>query len=281
MHARWVYVFVLVLFSVRNCQSQELTVASFNLRYDNRNDSGNRWSSRLPAVAGLIRFHGFDVFGTQEGLLNQLKDLKIALPEYDYYGKGRDDGRDKGEHSAIFFQKEKFALLAQGDFWLSETPEKPGPGWDAQLNRICSWVKLTDKINQTVCYFFNVHYDHQGTKAREESSKLLLRKIPEIAGDNPVILMGDFNGGHESSWYQTLAGSALLMDTYKRSPIIYANNGSFNGFGSQLNNEEIIDHLFTSKGFSVLKWGVLTDTYHGKYPSDHFPVMAKLWFNKK
>ncbi len=281
MHIKRVYVLLFVLGSVLDCRSQELTIASFNLRYDNPNDSGNRWSTRLPAVSGLIRFHGFDVFGTQEGLLNQLKGLKITLPEYEYYGKGRDDGREKGEHSAIFFRKERFSLLAESDFWLSETPDKPGPGWDAQLNRICSWVKLKDNLNQSVCFFFNVHYDHQGTKAREESSKLLLRKIPEIAGNHPAILMGDFNGGHESSWYQTLASSTLLMDSYSRSPIIYANNGSFNGFGSQINSDEIIDHIFTTKGFSVLKWGVLTDTYHGKYPSDHFPVMAKLFLNKK
>lgn len=258
-------------------KTQELIVGSFNLRYDNPRDSGNLWVNRAPVVAGLIRFHDFDIFGTQEGLKNQLEDIRESLPQYSYYGLGRDDGKDKGEHSAIFFKKDRFEVLNKGDFWLSETPGKPSLGWDAKCcHRICSWTYLLDKNTKKKFYFFNVHFDHQGVKAREESSKLMLQKIKEIAGSQPVIFTGDLNGDHKSACYQALASSPLIKDTYNEVKFPYANNASFNGFGAQLERNEIIDHVFINDNFSVQKWGILTDSYHGRFPSDHFPVLVKL-----
>lgn len=267
--------FFLSLFS----QAQPLIVGTYNLRYDNKGDSGNLWVNRAPVVAALVQFHDFDVFGTQEGLQNQLDDLKAALPGYAYYGIGRDDGQAKGEHAAVFYKTGKFKLLKSGDFWLSPTPEKPGPGWDARLNRICSWVQLQDVKTKKKFYFFNAHYDHQGFQARRESSKLVLQKIKEIAGSEPALFTGDLNGGHDSEWYKELANSdGVLTDTYKETPHPYATGGSFNGFGASLGRSEIIDHIFITKHFGVQKWGILTDSYHGKYPSDHYPVLAVIQF---
>ena len=265
--------FLLLLISVFT-NAQQYTVATFNIRYANQSDSGNLWVNRAPVVASLIRFHQFDIFGTQEGLIGQLNDISTALPEYERYGIGRDDGKEKGEHSAIFFKKDKFKLLDKGDFWLSETPEKPGPGWDARLNRICSWVYLQDVKSKKKFYFFNVHYDHQGVKAREESSKLILTKIAQLAGKQPVIFTGDFNGDHDAVWYKSIAESGTMFDSYTLSPLRYANGGSFNGFGATVKRPGIIDHIFVSKGIKVNRYGILTDTYMGKYPSDHFPVLA-------
>ena len=115
----------------------------------------------------------------------------------------------------IFFKKDKFTLLKQGDFWLSKTPEIPSKGWDAKIMRICSWVYLQDIKSKKKFYFFNVHYDHQGKIAREESSKLILERIKTIAGKEPVILTGDFNGDHASTWYRRIADSGILKDSYK------------------------------------------------------------------
>ncbi|MES2777083.1 MAG: endonuclease/exonuclease/phosphatase family protein [Bacteroidota bacterium] len=257
--------------------AQQLTIATYNLRYDNPKDSGNLWVNRMPVVAALIRFHDFDIFGTQEGLKNQLDDISAALPQYERVGVGRDDGKDKGEHSAIFYKKDEFNLLTKGDFWLSQTPDKPGLGWDATCcHRICSWVYLQHIKSRKKFYFFNAHYDHQGTKARIESSKLILQKIKEIAGDNRVIFTGDLNGSHSSEWYRYMATSGLLKDTHYEVKYPYANNASFNAFGSTKGSYDIIDHIFVSSHFTTTKWGVLTDTYHGKYPSDHFPVLAEI-----
>ena len=262
--------------------AQQLTVGTYNVRYDNPGDTGNLWADRAPVVASLLRFHDFDVFGTQEALKNELDDISKALPEYERYGRGRDDGKEKGEHAAIFFRKDKFKLLDKGDFWLSETPDKPSLGWDATCcNRISSWVYLQDLSTNKKFYFFNVHYDHQGVQARNESSKLMLRKIKEIAGKEPAILTGDFNGGYTSDWYKALANSGLLKDTYKAVAQPYAPNGSFNGFKQQPDSNEIIDHIFVTDGFKVDKWGILTDTYRGKFPSDHFPVLVELSYDSK
>jgi len=257
--------------------AQQLITATFNIRLQTSADSGNLWSQRLPHVASLIRFHEFDIFGTQEGFRNQLNDIRKALPEYDFYGAGRDDGKEAGEHSAIFFRKDRFTLLKNGDFWLSETPDQPSKGWDATCcNRICSWVQLTDKKTGKNFYFFSVHFDHQGTVARIESSKLILQRINSIAGNEPLIFVGDLNGDQQSVWYRTIDSSEMLDDTYKQVNFPYANNGTFNAFGKNVEASGIIDHIFVSKHFIVKRWGILSDSYRGKYPSDHFPVLAEL-----
>jgi endonuclease/exonuclease/phosphatase family metal-dependent hydrolase len=257
--------------------AQDFIAGTFNIRYQNPSDSGNLWTQRAPQVIALIRFHQFDIFGTQEGLINQLNDMQKGLPEYSFYGVGRDDGKTQGEHSAIFFKKERFKLLKNGDFWLSETPDQPSKGWDATCcNRICSWVYVNDKKTGKNFYFFNAHFDHQGKIARVESSKLILQRIASIAGNEPVIFTGDLNGNQQSEWYKNIDNSELLDDTYKHVNFPYANNGSFNGFGRNLASNGIIDHIFTSQQFLVGRWGILSDSYHGKFPSDHFPVMAQL-----
>lgn len=257
--------------------AQTFTVASYNLRFDNKNDIGNLWQDRLPFVANLIRYHDFDVFGTQEALPHQLEDVVKALPQYARYGKGRDDGSDKGEHSAVFYKKDKFLLLQSGDFWLSETPDKPGLGWDATCcNRICSWVYLQDKKSKKKFYFFNVHFDHEGKVARLESSKLILQKIKEIAKGAPAILTGDFNADRKTEPYQIIANSGIVRDTYNDVQYPYENNSSFSGFKRDFKSTDIIDHIFVTQQWKATKWGVLTDTYFGKFPSDHFPVAVVL-----
>ena len=260
-------------------KAQQITVGTFNIRFDNPRDSGNLWKDRSAIVSNLIRFHEFDVLGVQEALQNQLADISSALPEYAVYGKGRDDGKSGGEHSAIYYKKDRFQLLKSGDFWLSETPDVPGKGWDATCcNRICSWVFLKDLTTKKEFYVFNVHFDHQGVVARKESSGLILKKINQIAGNSPVLLTGDFNGGRNSEWYQTLANSNLISDVQKNVKYPYANNSSSNGFRVP-RGEAVIDHIFMSKHFSANKWGILTDTYFGKFPSDHFPVLARVTLN--
>jgi endonuclease/exonuclease/phosphatase family metal-dependent hydrolase len=256
--------------------AQELTVGTFNIRLQTSGDIGNLWQQRAPLVVDLIRFYDFDILGTQEGFANQLLDIKTALPYYSVYGKGR-DGDDAGEHSSIFYKTAKFDLLDKGDFWLSETPEKPSIGWDGRCcNRISSWIYLKDKKSKKTFYVFCIHYDHEGQVARRESSKLMLKKIKEIAGDRPTILMGDFNGDHNSEPYKIIVNSNQLKDTYTLVDFPYANNNSFQGYGKLLTGNNIIDHVFVTPQFRVSKWGILSDTFQGKYPSDHFPVLVKM-----
>ncbi len=269
-------VFLFVAFFSLDLSAQKMTIASYNIRYDNPRDTGNLWQDRKQAVAALIRYHNFGLFGVQEALQHQLNDLSTQLKGYASYGRGRDDGQSKGEHSSIFYKKAQYELIDKGDFWLSPTPEKPGPGWDANLNRICTWVQLKDKKTGKTFYVFNAHYDHQGTKARIESSKLVIEKIRKIAGDGPAIFMGDLNGSRDSEWYRSLSGSSVLRDSYNLARQAYQPNGSSNGFKTNAVGKEVIDHVFITQHFTVNKWAVLTDTYNGKFPSDHFPVAVTL-----
>jgi len=284
--------------------SQTFNIATYNLRNDNNKEDaarGDGWQQRYPVITSLIRFHGFDIFGTQEGLHHQLEDIKTLLPHYDYTGSGRDDGKQAGEYSAIFYDTEKFKLVDHGDFWLSEDTEKPNKGWDAVLPRICSWAKLEVKENGKSLYFFNVHFDHVGTTARQESAKLILKKVKELAGNHTAILTGDFNVDQHSDSYLVLKNSHILQDSYDIAPFKYATNGTFNGFNPNSKTDSRIDHIFLTDDFAVSKYGVLTDTYRSplkdkeeayksgnfpkevslkdyraRVPSDHFPVMITL-----
>lgn len=268
---------ILLFFVVTNIYSQNLIIGTFNLRYANPNDTGNLWVNRAPLIESMIRFYDFDILGTQEGLIGMINDLSKSLPQYDRYGIGRDDGKDAGEHSAIFFKKDKFTLLNHGDFWLSQTPDKPSLGWDATCcNRICSWVYLQDKKSEKKFYVFNTHYDYQKDLARNESSKLILKEIKKIAGNQQVIFMGDLNGGNETQWYQTIDNSGILKDTYSEAKYPMAGNPTYQDFGKAISDNEIIDHIFVTNNFSVKKWGILSNTFQGKYPSDHFPVLSEV-----
>jgi endonuclease/exonuclease/phosphatase family metal-dependent hydrolase len=270
------------LVSANTLKAQTIIAGTYNLRLETTSDVGNLWKDRNQHVAALIRFHDFDILGTQEAFKNQIDDLLKALPEYSVYGKGRDDGEHEGEHSAIFYNTDKFTLLDKGDFWLSQTPNKPTLGWDATCcKRICSWVYLRVKKTKQTFYVFNAHYDHQGKVARKQSSLLIVEKIKEIAQNKPVIFMGDLNGNHDSEPYQIITNSTLLKDTYSMVKYPYAPSNSFNGFGSGLKGEvSIIDHVFVSKDFEVKKWGELTDNYQGKYPSDHYPILTEITLKK-
>ena len=255
-----------------------VVVATYNIRYNNAHDSLNAWPNRKENVKALIRFHEFDIFGTQEGLIDQLKGIS-ELEAYARTGHGRDDGKEAGEHSAIFYKKDRFKLLESGDFWLSETPEKPGKGWDAKCcNRICSWGKFQDMQTKKTFYFFSVHFDHQGIIARKESGKLMVKKIREIAKNAPVICVGDFNSTPETE--QIKAMQTILGDSYAvtQTPP-YGPVGTFNSFKFDAPMKNRIDYIFVSKNIQVLKYGVLTDAKDQRYPSDHQPVMIKAVIN--
>ncbi len=257
-----------------------VTVATWNLRLNIASDGINAWPNRKEGVKGLIRYHGFDLFGTQEGFLGQLRDL-CELEEYAFTGHGRDDGREAGEHAAIFYRKERFRLLDSGDFWLSETPGVPSIGWDGRCcRRICSWAKFLDLDNKSRFFFFSVHFDHEGVVARVESGKLMVQKIREIAGSFPAICVGDFNSTPDTEQIKTM--QTLLNDARQVTEIPpYGPVGTFNGFDFQAPLKERIDYIFVSPSIRVLRYGVLTDRLEQRFPSDHQPVVATVLINRK
>ncbi|QJE96115.1 endonuclease/exonuclease/phosphatase family protein [Luteolibacter luteus] len=278
-------------------------VGSYNIRYDNPGDekAGNGWKQRAPVIASLIRFHDFDVLGTQEGFHHQMEDLCREMPEYGCSMHGRDDGKEKGEHIGIFFKRDKYELQEDGFFWLSEHPDQAGPGWDASLPRICGWAKLLRKADQKTFYVFSLHLDHRGPISRKEGIALVLRKIDEMAKDAPVYLMGDFNTDQNSESYKEIEDSPHFADTYNTATVRFALNGTPNKFDPDAKTENRIDHIFVREGVPVRRYGVLTDSYRipknpapeesksgnfpkevtfqdfeSRLPSDHFPVLAEV-----
>ena len=285
--------------------SAQMLVGSYNIRYKNGGDSvvGNVWAKRCQVICDQVNFMSPDIFGAQEVLHVQLVDLLAGLDGYDYIGVGRDDGKTGGEYAAIFYKTERLRLLDYGNFWLSETPDRPGLGWDAACIRICTWGRFAAQTasNDESFYFFNLHMDHVGVTARREGAKLIVKKIREIAQGAPVIVTGDFNVDQNDEIYSIFTNSGILKDSYLATRLRFAENGTFNSFNTDLYTDSRIDHIFVSPSTSVDSYGVLTNSYwipaedsdarlkgndapqqidFSKYsrrqPSDHYPVFVRL-----
>jgi len=273
-------VFLALLFLTFSMQAQ-LKVMTYNLRVDFGGDGENNWQFRREMLAGQIKFHQPDFLGTQEGKANQLAYLLKQLPGYGYIGISRDSSDTVGEFSAIFFNMAKFNVIKQSTFWLSDTPEKKSKGWDAALERICTYALFEEIGTGQRLFVFNTHLDHIGETARANSVKLIQQKINELNTDKlPIILMGDFNAEPNSGPYkiatQSLADSRKVS---KDKPIGPA--GTFNGFKFDEPVTKLIDYIFVSNDFEVLKYAVLTDSKDGRYPSDHLPVAAIIKLQRK
>ena len=277
--------------------AQTLNVGSYNIRMHSKVDykNGDGWTQRRDVLCDLVAFTAFDIFGAQEVCHDQLEYMLSRLPEYGYVGVARDDGKQKGEYSPVFYRKERFELLDSGTFWLSETPDKVSYGWDAVCRRVCSWGYFKDKQTKKKFWFFNTHMDHKGKVARVEGAKLVLAKIAKMCGAKAtVILTGDFNVAQDSPAYNTFAQSGVLKDAYVLAPVKFAPAGTFNSFKVTNHSDRRIDHIFVT-GCDVLRYGLLTYHYWSDekgedsslkdapseisaqlrgvhLPSDHYPI---------
>ena len=183
-----------MFFIIGFCFAQtEVKVMSYNIRLNVESDGENKWDFRKDRVANLINYYEPDFIGGQEVTHGQLIDLTDRLPNYSFIGVGRDDGKEKGEYSCIFYKKEKYKLLQQSTFWLSPTPDSISKGWDAAIVRVCTYGLFKDIKTKKQFWVFNTHFDHIGKEARLESSKLIVEQIKRLNTKNyPVILSGDF-----------------------------------------------------------------------------------------
>jgi endonuclease/exonuclease/phosphatase family metal-dependent hydrolase len=272
------FLFLFGVVLTTNSQSKKDTpfnIITYNIRMNTPDDGVNAWPLRKEKVAGLLNFHQADIFNVQEALPEQMDDLVVLFPEFDHVGVGRDDGIRKGEHMAIFYNKERFEKITDGMFWLSETPDKPGFGWDAVCNRTVTWIKLKDKLTKKTFYVFDTHFDHRGNKAREESAKLILKSIKEINKENlPLILTGDLNLVKESVPVQTILKE--LPDAMDKTVAPhYGPTGTSGGFDVKVLPRKI-DYIFINDKVTVLRHGHLSDSFGLFYPSDHIPVLAEV-----
>ncbi len=279
----------LLLFSFLPCrnafsqQSEKLTVMTWNIRLDTPDDGMNQWQFRRDALCDEILMRKPDVFGVQEAKSNQMTDMRKRLKGYKSIGVGRDDGKKGGEFSAVFYSKKIVKPVRSGTFWLSETPDIPGSrGWDAACNRIVTWAEFRQKASGKHFVMLNTHFDHMGEEARVQSALLIIKKLREIAGKQPIILTGDFNVTSKHKAYRiltfseneyTLSDSRIRADASVTGP-----DFSFVGFDPAFTPTELIDFILVTWDFKVNASEIYDFRTTGKYLSDHLPVITELEF---
>jgi endonuclease/exonuclease/phosphatase family metal-dependent hydrolase len=257
-----------------------IRVITFNIRYNNPGDSLHAWPYRKDRAAGILRFHEADLIGVQEALVDQLRDLDGLLPGFKRLGVGRDDGREAGEFSAIYYRTNRFEPLEDGTFWLSPTPEVPGSmGWDAAITRICTFARLRDRVTGRSFLHLNTHFDHRGERARLESARLIATRATSLAGDDPIVLTGDLNFDPAAPGYALLA--ERLADTRELSQTgHHGPEATFYGFTAGGPPGRRIDFVFVSPDTAVLRHATLSESWDGAFASDHLPVFAEIVFSR-
>lgn len=258
-----------------------LNVMTFNIRLDIAVDSLDGWPYRKDLVAGQILFHEAHIVGVQEALPGQMMDLQQRLKAYKYVGVGRDDGKMKGEFSAIFYDTTRLKVRRSATFWLSETPGVAGQkGWDAAYPRVVTWAEIKDRQTNKQFFVFNTHFDHVGQVARRESAKMLLQKINEIAGTKPCIVTGDFNAKPSDEPIQIITDPSSLLhltDTKRISKTPhYGPEWTFSAFKVRKTDGDCIDYIFTKQKVAVLQHATLSQIWNTHFSSDHFPVFARV-----
>ena len=273
-----IYQFILsasVLFTISSSiYPQSHSIISYNIRYDNNWDVENSWKIRRNKINQILVQYSPSIIGIQEGLLNQVQYIDSSLINHDYVGIGRDDGKEKGEFCAIYYDTTRYVLLKHSTFWLSETPATVSIGWDAALERICTYCLLKDRITKREFWVFNTHFDHIGVIARKRSSELILNRINKINGRSlPIILMGDFNSIPDSPpviEIKTELSDALQISLER----LKGPRGTFNGFNENLPIEKRIDYIFTNN-LKILSYTHINDRLNNnRHISDHLPVMV-------
>ncbi len=258
----------------------KLSILSFNIRNMKSRDAQNSWDNRVASVTRLIRSSDPDILGTQEGYMPQVDDLKSQLPEYQCVATGRDDGLVEGETCAVFFKKAKFKLLNSGTFWFSDTPDVAGSRqWNPNHARICTWCVLQLQGTEKVICVYNVHLDHETQSAREMSVEMVLKAASNSDSPNHTIVMGDFNLEPTNAAYFEIINSTIipLWDCYDEChpSLPRYEDGTYREFTGRTNMGRI-DYIFTGLNFNIISAEIIRITEKGKYPSDHFPLLAKL-----
>ncbi len=255
---------------------ETLKIMSYNIRLSLVDDGQHNWDIRKPASITMINTLQPDVFGVQEPVWEQIHYLLDSLPAYAKLGVAREDGDSLGEFSAVFYLKDKFEVLREGDFWLSETPDIPSLGWDAAHKRIVTWGAFKNKETGNSFYLFNTHFDHIGKVARKESARLLMDRIAEITVDAPIIFItGDFNATIDDPLFEPV--KAHFLDARQEAPLTDTLS-TYNGWGSY--NGAPIDHIFY-RGAEALSYRTVTDDFGVPYVSDHYPVLAVFEYELK
>jgi len=268
-----IIIFFAMAISLLSCSNNEqFTIISYNIRNSGANDGINSWENRKDLTINMINQEKPDLICMQEVLNDQLEFVYDELPNYDFLGVGRDDGVKKGEFMAIFYRNDKYEVLENDNFWLSETPDEVSRGWDGMCRRIVTWGHFKNITTGKSFFCFNTHLDHKGVIAREESIKLIVSKIEELtkASDEPIFLTGDFNATIDNLIFTPLIN---YMKQARKDAPVSDSKYTYNNYGLGTENQSVIDHIFYLNAVP-LSFTTLDGSYGEGYISDHFPVKA-------
>jgi endonuclease/exonuclease/phosphatase family metal-dependent hydrolase len=275
---------VVFLTTTMDANAADYKAMSFNIRYGTANDGDNHWDKRKHVVAKIIRMHQPDVVGMQEVLKFQEEYLAQHCPGYAHVGVGRDDGKNKGEMTPVFYRTDRFTWVSSATLWLSDTPEVVGSKtWDNDLPRIVTYVVLKDNRTGQELVFASTHFSHMSENHRRKSADFLRKQLPEITQNRPTILVGDFNATVNSAAYKTLVDNPAntdghtYIDTFiAATPAQQEQTGTFGGFTGTPSRASRIDWILCSDHFVPQTCQILKDNIAGRYPSDHYPILAEL-----
>ncbi len=260
---------------------ETLRVMTFNVRVA-VDRTPNSWAERRPRIQEMMAKTSPDIFGTQEGVYQQVKDLAVDLPTFDWIGTGRDGG-SRSEFMAVFYRRDRFEPLEYDHFWLSDTPNVVGStSWGNTNRRMVTWVRFKDRRNGQEFYFINTHFDHQIQAAREKSAVLIRERVEALKTELPIILLGDFNAAAGANRaYDILVGDGFFSDGWHTAkqrfgPVVK----TFNGFKPAVTGDERIDWILSRGPVVFDSIEISTFDKDGHYPSDHFPVVAAIRFAK-
>lgn len=272
---------LLISLSIPACSKKplELRVMTFNIRYINSGDHGVKaWTHRRDDVAGLMRDSQSDFIGLQEAFRTMLDDVHERMPGYGEIGVGRENGKEKGEYAAILYKQDVWSVRENGTFWLSDTPDVAASStWGNKVTRICTWGLFQHKNTSRRICVFNAHFDHESQQAREKGASLIRRRISLQDPAMPVIFMGDLNAPPENPAIRLISVSEPpLRDVWTHmSPMPAEQSGTYHGFDGRKNGPRI-DYIFASDQIQPLSATLHHDQKEGIYPSDHYPVSARL-----
>jgi len=261
-------------------QAEVVKVMSFNIRTGDAwwLDGWNCWHNRRQIVIRTLADNAADIIGLQEAVHYQIEQIQQALPQYSKYAVGRTNGKQKGETCAIFYRTDRFELVDCGTFWFSKDPSKPGSKhWGNLFPRLCSWILLADKLSETSFYVYNLHLDNWSQKSREKSVRLLASKIANRKTQVPFIVMGDFNMelDNPAMLYLKKIANTLMLDAWQSVHTGDSNSGTYHKFSGRVACPKI-DHIRICERAKALYVEIDRYELDGRYPSDHFPIIATI-----
>ena len=254
-------------------RAQTLRVMTFNVRTGIANDGLNDWNHRRDIMVRTIREQHPDVFGTQE--LNKFQGdyLVSKLPQYIWFGIGR-RGDDGDEHMGVFYRTDRLRVIDSGNYWLSDTPDKPGSiTWGNPYPRMVTWALFERKADGRRFYYCNTHFPYrdQDELARTRSAQEILTRLNALPAGLPIVMTGDFNSAPDKPDHAVL--TSPLDDAWISAGSHGGPERTFHNFTGIPDRR--IDWILY-RDFRALTTQTVTTQQDGRYPSDHFPVAAVL-----